>query len=221
MKKIKVAIADDQRLFRKGIGSLLSSFASMELLFEAENGEHLLTMVNSNCPDVVLMDLDMPVMNGIEATERLLAMHPDIRVIIVSVHDEPRFVAHMVEKGVHGYLDKNAEPREVEIAIAAVVQNGFYFNRMMMNAMRKGLAEDEPKLPSRSAVSLTPREKEVLNLICHEYTNAEIAEKLFLSMRTVDGHRTNLLQKTGARNTAGLVVYAITNSLMKVHRFEM
>lgn len=218
--KIRIAVADDQILFRKGLINLLQSFPKLEVIIEAENGKQLLEKIRvaSIRPDVVLIDLSMPEINGIEATKHLHIAHPEINVLILSVHDDESYIIHLLECGASGYLEKNSDPEEVLRAITLVMQDGVYFNKKTLNAMQRNLSH-----PTRKKVvlddpnhDLTPREMEVLELICQELTASEIADKLSLSTRTIDGHRNNLLRKIGARNTAGLVKFAIVNGIVSI-----
>ncbi len=211
---IHVAIAEDQRLFRECLVSLLNGFDRIQVGIEAANGKDLLEQLDSATPTphVVLLDLTMPEMNGLDSTRQLKKSFPDIKIIILSVHSEERHIVHMVGEGVNGYLVKNSELSEVINAVKAVHQKGFYFNESVMRAIHSGMGNKHEKSYNPNN-PLTAREKQILELICHEHTTQEIAVKLFLSVRTVDGHRNNLLEKTGARNTAGLVIYALRNDL--------
>ncbi len=211
---IHVAIAEDQRLFRECLVSLLNGFDRIQVGIEASNGKDLLDQLYSASPTphVVLLDLTMPEMNGLDTTRQLKKSFPDIKIIILSVHSEERHIVHMVGEGVNGYLVKNSELSEVINAVKAVHQKGFYFNESVMRAIHSGMGNKHEKSYNPNS-PLTAREKQILELICHEHTTQEIAEKLFVSVRTVDGHRNNLLEKTGARNSAGLVIYALRNDL--------
>lgn len=213
---IHVAIAEDQRLFRECLVSLLNGFERIKVNVEVANGKELLAnlYVVAPTPQVVLLDLTMPEMNGLETTRQLKKLFPDIKIIILSVHSEERHIVHMVSEGVNGYLVKNAELSEVVQAVNSVHEKGFYFNEAMLRAIHTGMANKHEKSYNPNS-PLTAREKEILELICQEHTTQEIAEKLFLSVRTVDRHRNNLLEKTGARNTAGLVIYALRHDLFK------
>lgn len=214
---IRVAVAEDQALFREILVARLKEFEEIEIVCEATNGKELIEQIaQQQAPDIdiVLMDLNMPQMNGMDATKHLRNHYPAIKIIILSVYAEPQYIAAMVEQGVNGYIVKNALFSEVKDAIHNVHVNGFYFNQDVLKAMQTGMMLKKPKtLALDNADMLTLREKEVLQMICQEYTAAEIADKLFISKRTVDGHRNNLLLKTGCRNTAGLVLYAIKNNL--------
>jgi DNA-binding NarL/FixJ family response regulator len=212
---IKIAIADDQKLFRKGIASLIASFDHMYVIFEASNGVELLSLCENfiSSPDIVLLDLSMPEMNGLDALKVLKEKHPSIKVIILTSHEVESFILATIQAGANGYLAKNAEPEEVELAIREVYKNDFYFTLAMLEIMRKGLVKKTNNIKLEEEDNLTTREKEVLALICKQLSSHEIAEKLFLSNRTVEGHRNNLLLKTGSRNTAGLVLYALKHKL--------
>lgn len=216
-KQISIAIAEDQQLFRECLVSILNGFGHLQVSIEAANGRELLDRLEAGGkkPDVALLDLSMPELNGMETTRLLKKDFPDIRIIILSVHSEERHIVRLVGMGVNGYLLKNTELSEVVKAVEAVCDKGFYFNESILRAIQTGIGQKQQK-HFNPEISITPREKEVLHLICSELTTNEIAEKLFLSIRTVDGHRNNLLEKTGARNTAGLVLYAIRNGLYEV-----
>ncbi len=214
---INVAIADDQLLFRKGIRSILESTQKMKVVLEAENGKDLLEKLkNSDSTfSVVLLDLEMPVMNGVECIKELNKHFSDLKTIVLSVHNEPAYIARMIELGARAYLQKNAEAETVIRIIQSVHETGFFLDPQTMLAMREGLMIPHKKLAFGND-NLTIREKEILELVCKQFTTPEMAEKLFISERTVDGHRNNLLQKTGCRNVAGLVIYAIQNGIFQI-----
>jgi DNA-binding NarL/FixJ family response regulator len=218
MKTIKIAIADDQILFRKGIIGIINSFENIEIVFEASDGQELLELFEKaeEIPDIAILDLSMPVLNGIDTTKILHEKYPDVKIIILSVFSEDRFVTHLMEIGVNAYLIKNVEPEEVERAIKTVLEKDFYFNEAFLSAMQKRISGKKTRLMLQDNIPtlLSQRELEVLDLICKQYTAQEIGEKLFISTRTVDGHRNNLLEKTGMKNTAGLVVFSIKNNLI-------
>ncbi|WP_064197280.1 MULTISPECIES: response regulator transcription factor [Emticicia] len=218
MKTINVAIADDQVLFRKGMISIVNSFENIQIILEVDNGKALIEAIEvaEVKPDIVLLDLSMPELNGVDTTKILHQQFPEIKIIILSVYSEDRFVTHLMELGVNAYLFKNVEPAEVEKAIWAVIEKDFYFNEAFLTAMKNRLTGKKHRLLIQDDIpsTLTQRELDVLDLICKQYTAQEIANKLFISVRTVDGHRNNLLEKTGMRNTAGLVVFSIKNNLL-------
>ncbi|MBL7826374.1 MAG: response regulator transcription factor [Saprospiraceae bacterium] len=214
---IRIAIAEDQQLFRECLVSILNGFEHLNVVVQASNGKHLLSELTQleTPPDVVLMDLSMPELNGMDTTKLLKKDYPDIKIVILSVHSEERHIVRLVGMGVNGYLLKNTELSEVVKAVEAVAEKGFYFNESILRAIQQGMGQKQQK-QFNPEIPLTAREKEVLELICRELTTNEIADKLYLSIRTVDGHRNNLLEKTGSRNTAGLVLYAVKNGLFEV-----
>lgn len=218
---INIAIADDQKLFRKGMVALLSTFENISLLFEAGNGIELLQLCEQAeiKPDVILLDLSMPEMNGLDALKILKQKYPTIAVIVLTIHEAENFILATIQAGANGYLAKNAEPEEVELAIREVHKNDFHFTLPMLEIMRKGLTKKIQSSQLEKQHNLTPREIEVLQLICKQFNSVEIAEKLFLSNRTVEGHRNNLLIKTGSRNTAGLVLFALQHKMIDLTTF--
>lgn len=215
---INIAFAEDQVLFRKGMISLLKTFEDIKVCIEAENGEDLLTkMSEAKEPvHVALIDINMPVMNGIETLKQMRLLHPAVKNIILTVHEEDKFIHKLIEEGANAYLAKNADPEEVKRAIQAVTTHDYYFNEKTIGVMRSFNSGKKQKGTLQNVEDITTREKEVLQYICREYTSPEIAEKLFITESTVNGHRNNLLAKTGARNTAGLVLFAIKNNLFDI-----
>ena len=211
---IRLALADDQVLFRKGMALLLRDMAGAQVMLECANGEELLAGLKSTTVDIVLLDLEMPVMDGMETMRRMRLEFPAVKVIVLSSHDEEKFITHLMELGANGYMLKNAEPDEIDTAIRSVAESGYYFSDRVSKVMLVGLVKKKQVKPTFNDIDpLSERELEVLRGICAELTTAEIAEKIFVSPRTVEFHRNNLLLKTGARNAAGLVVYAMTKGL--------
>ncbi|MEM9022957.1 MAG: response regulator transcription factor [Bacteroidota bacterium] len=211
-------IADDHALFRRGLASMIAECSDIQLVSEAENGANLIDQLESDSehPDVILMDLKMPEMDGIEATKYIRNYFPNIKVIVLSMYDDEKFIIHLIEQGAHGYLLKDAEPEEVQRAIRAAMRNGYYFNDHISKVMLKGLIKKNKVKPSFSKnVKLTGRQVEVLKMICKEMTNQQIAKRLCLSVRTVEGYRNSLLEKTNAKNTAGLVMFAVKNGYVE------
>ncbi len=218
MKTIQIAIADDHRLFREGIVSLLEESAEFQIIIEAENGKELLDHMKNKLPDVVLMDLKMPLMDGAEATRHIKSLYPQVKVLILSMFGEDRFVLHTLEMGANGYLLKNVDARELKLAIETVSENDYYFNDHISKAMLKKITEQKLASPRFQVdTELSEREKEVLVLICKELTTKEIADKLCRSERTIEGHRKSIMEKTGAKNLAGMVIYAIQHGLVKLN----
>ena len=211
---IRLALADDQLLFRRGLVMLLRDMTGVQVVFECGNGEELLMGLRDNPIDIVLLDLEMPVLDGMQALVRVKAEHPDVKVIILSTHEKEAHIANAMELGANGYMLKSADTNEIENAVRSVHESGYYYSDRVSHAMLHGLVKKQKMKPIFQEVDpLSERELEVLRAICQELTNTEIAGKLFISPRTVEGHRNNMLLKTGAKNTAGLVVYAITKGI--------
>lgn len=215
MSKIKIAIADDYKIYRDGLKVGLSADNNLEVISEADNGEDLLQSLEANMPDVIIMDLKMPIMDGMEATKEVRKKYPSVKVLVVSMYEDDKFIIHLMENGANGYLLKNAEPDELRRSIYAVHENGYYFNDLVNKALLKKLVLKNNFKPSfNQNVELTERELEVLKLICEEKTAAEIGKEIFLSPRSVEGIRQRLIEKVGVRNTAGLVMFAVKNNIV-------
>ncbi|KAF2333031.1 response regulator transcription factor [Flavobacterium ginsenosidimutans] len=212
---IKIALVDDEILFRKGISFLLQREDNVEVIFEASNGEDLISQLNENeiKPDIIIMDLKMPVLNGVEATKIIRKAFPDIKIIALTSYDTKSFIANMIQVGAVAYLIKNTTPKDLILTIREVAAKGFYYNENVLKTIQETIVSPKNTKGGLDTSFLSPREVEVLQLICQQKTTAEIAEQLFLSPRTIEGHRNNLLLKTESRNIAGLVVYAIQNDL--------
>lgn len=214
---IKIAIADDHKLFREGLRFLVDNMEGVEVIIEAANGKELLASPLLAEADILLLDLDMPEMDGLEALKQLRPTRPDLGIIILTMHSDTKMIAYLMELGANSYLLKDTSPDEFHKAIFSVKKEGFYFSQMVSQAMLNGLKGNSRKKPGlNNQEELTSREVEVLELICQEFTAKEIAEKLFISHRTVEGHRKNLIEKLGVKNTAGLIVKAIKDGLIEV-----
>jgi len=219
VEKIKLIIADDQVLFLKGLRLLINTFDTVSLVAEAKNGQELLEAIPIHSPDVVLIDLKMPVMDGIVATKRIREEYPDLKIILLSMHNDESIISHVMRLGANGYLVKNEDPEVLRAAIETVMEKGFYFNDYVSKALLKGPQHSSKKansLADLQKLDISKREIEILQLICQQYTSTEIGQKLFISTRTVEGHRKRLLDKTGVRNIAGLIIYAMKNQLVEI-----
>lgn len=215
MAPIRLAVADDHKIFREGLKALLGDYPEVRVLVEARSGRQLLELLPQHPVDVVLMDINMPELDGLQATALVVQQHPQAKVLALSMHDEDQYIVDMMKAGARGYLLKSAEPDEIIAAIAAVHDKGFYFNEFLSASLVKQLLSHSAA-EAKSDVALNPRETEVLQLLCQEYSNVEIADRLFLSTRTVEGYRTRLFEKIGARNIVGLVIYAVKNGVIHV-----
>lgn len=215
--KIRLGIVDDHTLFRKGMVALLEDFEGFEVVLEAENGEKLLERLKFDQPELILLDLDMPKLSGSEVLPILRQEYPDLKVLILTMHDEETMILRVMELGANGYLLKGMEPEELEAALRTAYRTGYYLSDKVSRAMLQRVISPQ-KFKTTSIVSeeLTRREMDVLKLVCQERTNAEIAQVLFISPRTVEGHRLRIIQKIGAKNTIGMVIFAIKEGLVEV-----
>lgn len=216
-KTIKIILVDDEILFRKGISFLLGRETNIEIIFEASNGDELISFLQNNKknhPDIIIMDLKMPGINGVEATKIIHAEFPELKIIALTSYDSKSFVANMIDVGAVSYLIKNATPQELLTTINEVASKGFYYTEYVMKIIQADMLTNKKTKSTFDNNFLTAREIEVLKLICSQKSTIEIADALFISPRTVEGHRNNLLLKTESRNIAGLVVYAVQNEIM-------
>lgn len=210
-QRIRFIIADDHKLFREGLRLVLSDDLHLELMGEAANGAELLELIKFEQPDVILLDLTMPGMDGKQAMKEIKEKYPQIKILILTMSDDKHMVLHLLKEGANGYLLKNADSKEIKLALRACVEEGNYYNKYVTELVVGSLGKAEK---SEAAIALNDRERQVLELICDGLTAAEIGKKIFLSPRTVEGIRASLLEKTSAANTAKLVSFAIKNGLV-------
>jgi two-component system response regulator DegU len=213
-EKINILVVDDHALFRKGSVMLVRSFDIAQQVLEAENGEVAVEVVKDQKIDLVLLDLDMPIMGGKDAARKILKISPETLVIMVSMNEELETISELIEIGVHSYILKDSEPDELQKAIQSVLNNEFYYNQIVSKALHQKFKER----PTNAAVDshLTKREIEILELICQELTMKQIGDKLFLSEQTVHTHRKNLMKKVNVSNAVGLVKYAIKERIVSL-----
>ncbi|MEI6264221.1 MAG: response regulator transcription factor [Sphingobacteriia bacterium] len=204
---IKVIIADDQRVFRIGLTALINDMQGVELLDEASNGEELIEKALLQKPDVIITDIKMPVLDGISATKELNKQIPNSKIIALSAYVKDDLILHMLESGAIGYLVKTADAHEIKEAIETVNQHKPYFCKEITQRLTEIVARNY-KLPEKSSATFTERELDIIRLICKEFTSKEIAMQLHLSKRTVEGHRTRILEKMNVKSIAGLITYA-------------
>jgi DNA-binding NarL/FixJ family response regulator len=216
MQAINIVIVDDQGIFRQILSLALSVVPQFVVIGEYANGTDFLEALPGlqPRPDVALVDIDMPMLNGIALNSKLQEVSPEVKVIMLSQHTERSLIAALIKAGAAAYLDKDCRQEELITAIQTVYTTGYYFNKRMLDSLSS--VGRQPESPRRLPDGISSRELEILRLICQELTNAEIAERLFISQKTVDFHRSNLLSKTNSRNVAGLVVYAVRNGLIKI-----
>lgn len=214
MAVINIIIVDDHSLFRNGMKLLLSNAGNFDVIAEASNGKEFLSLLERITPDVVLMDIDMPEMDGIQATAKALEKNANLKIIGLSMYGEEEYYYKMIEAGVCGFLLKNSDINEVKLAITSVYEGGKYFSQELLYNVVKNIKTTQTH--QEVVENLSDREIEVLKQICIGLSNQEISEILHISKRTVDKHRANLLDKTNSKNTAHLVMYAIKNKLIDI-----
>jgi len=207
--KIQVAIVDDHQLFRNGLKFIIENEDDMEVSIEASNGKQFLDFLPNLKPEVALMDINMPEMDGVETSKKALEIYPDLHILVLSMYSDIEYYNTMIDLGVKGFILKDIDNNELTNAIRRVHAGGNYFSQELLLKLIKNK-------PEEGAIDLTPREREVLELICKGYSNLQISEELFISQRTVERHRSSLLFKTDSKNSISLVVFAIKNNLVKI-----
>jgi two-component system, NarL family, response regulator DegU len=217
MDKINLLIADDHRLFRKAMVRLLKTFEHIGEVWEAENGKECVAKMKTHPVSVLLLDLEMPRMNGVEVAENLIPKYPDLKIIVLTMHDSEKYMIHMLELGVHSFLLKNTDPDELYLAIISVMEKDFYHSEQLSMILRNSIKEKIPnKRPVfKKTISLTDREREILELICKEKSTKEISHKLAISEGTINVHKHNLQTKLGVKSVIGLIRFAYESGLMR------
>ncbi|MFA7218058.1 MAG: response regulator transcription factor [Bacteroidales bacterium] len=215
MKKINIFLVDDHALFREGLRFLLQKMDFVDQILDAKNGAEFLEKIVDVKDCIVLMDIEMPVMNGIEATRKALELDANLKILALSMYSEESYLSSMIEAGASGFLLKNSSFKEVKNALIDVMEGKNYYSQDIIQSILE-IMTHKINNPGKDRDDITQREKDILYYICKGFSNAEIAQKLGISKRTVDKHRENLLQKTESRNTANLVTYAI-----KHHYFDI
>ncbi len=217
-KNIKILLADDEILFRKSISFLLQKEHNISIIFEASSGIEILEYLDTRKkhPDIILMDLKMPDLNGVEATKKIQKKYPDIKIIALTSYSTSCFIANMIQVGAVAYLIKNATPNEVIETINEVYKKGYFYNQAVMDIINEIKFTPSKNFSDQDELSISGREIEILRLICFQLNSTQIAEKLEISARTVENHRFNLLNKTNSKNIAGMVVFAIQNKIINL-----
>ena len=210
MTKIRLLLADDHPLIREGFRSLLNKNERFEIVGIAENGKELVDLAGKELPDIILSDISMPVMNGMDAIEQIRNLYPSIKSVVLTMHEEREYIINALRIGVHGYIIKNVERFDLEKAIITIFEGGKYFSPIVTNILAESVVRPEPPAISE----LTPREKEVLELVAQGNSTKQIADKLGIGTRTVESHRVNMLKKMKVSNTAELVRKAIEMKIL-------
>jgi len=218
MRKINMIIVDDHRLFRNGLKALMKELDYIDHVAEASNGSEFLEYIDNHAIDLALMDINMPVMNGIDATREAMQRHPDIKIIALSMLNDEDYYFKMIDAGAQGFILKDADSDELTKAIEIVMSGQNYFSQDLLRNVILSLSSNvkTDHTHPKEEVKFTEREIEVLEQICKGLSNQEIADVLFISPRTVERHRANLFNKTGSKNSVNLVMYAIKNNLVKI-----
>ncbi|MDA3942229.1 MAG: response regulator transcription factor [Bacteroidetes bacterium] len=211
--EIRIIIVDDHEIFRIGLRMVINKLGYAKVVGEAEDGAAFLRLIEKVETDVVLMDIGMPVMNGIEATKRALAAHPQLKIVALTMYKDDAIIESMIAAGVKGFLIKNISKDVLDRALQAVYNGKTYYSEELWDYFTKALTKEEHPADE---LRLTPREMEVLTLLTEGLSNKEMAERLFVSERTVVGHKSNLMAKTGCKNTLSLLAFAIKNGLIEV-----
>jgi len=215
---LRIAIVEDHLLIRKSMKMLINSFEGMEVVLDADNGQTFLDAV-ATCPiDVVLLDVQMPVMNGYEACKHVLERHKDVKVLIVSQFTTKQSIHRMMNIGAHGYFTKNSNPEELEAAIRSLHTHGYYFGSELGSILREAILWDKKNVVEKvdSNHKLSDRELEIIGLMCKEMSSEEIAEQLFINIRSVEAHRRNIMEKTSSHNVIGIILYVLKRKLINL-----
>ena len=216
MQKLKIYLVDDHKLFREGLKLLLSTQDFVHHIYEASNGREFIESLSLVDCDVVLMDIEMPEMNGIEATREALRLHPDLKIIVLSMYGDEQYYYKMIDAGAKGFMLKNTGIENVITAIKKVAAGENFFSEELLFSILNNMRDSNKTETESPDSEISEREMEILYHVCKGKSNQEIADELFISKRTVDKHRANLLSKTGCRNTAALVMYAIKNNIIEI-----
>jgi two-component system, NarL family, response regulator NreC len=212
---ISIVIADDHEIFRDGLALMLSRQPHIQLIGEAEDGHELLQLVRQHQPNLVMTDIKMPRMDGIEAVKYMAIHHPEVKIIAFSMFEEENLIVEMLEAGAKGYLLKNADKQEILEAIEQVMNDNNFYCKHTSARLASMIVKSKFSPRKSDIIQFSEREINIIRLICQQNTAQEIGNKMFLSKRTVEGYRTRILEKIGAKNTAGVVIYALRNNLIK------
>lgn len=215
--KVKVALADDHVLLRRGLANLVDSFDEYSVVLQADNGLDLQSMINKdNVPDLVLLDINMPKMDGFVTAQWLKQTYPLVKILALSMYDNENSVIRMFKAGVKGYILKDCEPHELKAALDAVIQKGYFYSELVTGKLIHSINNLDENADIRNLAQLNDKELQFLKLACTEMTYKEIADKMFLSPRTIDGYRDALFEKLNLKTRVGLVMYAIKNGIVQV-----
>lgn len=217
---LRVAITDDHMLFRKSLKLLINSFENMEVVVGASNGKDLLEKLETLSVDILLLDLQMPEMDGFETCRRVNELYPEIKILVLTLLDDAETIREVIKLGVQGYFTKNTDPSELKNAILKLNDDGFYFEKSLTSIIQHILDDPSPELKNQHSLIFSEREMQIVSLTLKEYSGTEIAVKLNISPKTVEKHKRNLMGKTGAKNFIGVITYALLHNLLSVDELK-
>jgi len=219
---IRIALVDDHQLFRKSLSSLLESSDDFDIVYDTDDGLHFIDYVEATSIDVVLLDIQMPILNGYEVCKRLKMSHPEIKILIISQLTSKEVIHHVMECGANGFCSKNSSPEHLEIAIRKIMERDYYFDNELGSVIRDAILWDKKEgftLDSYESMSFTERETEIIKLACRELGTKQIADKLCLSTRTVENHKKNIMKKTHTKNFIGVILFALKINAISLEDF--
>lgn len=213
---LRIAVTDDHILFRKSLKLLIASFENMEVVAEASNGIELLEKLKTVSLDILLLDLQMPKMDGFETCRKVNELYPDIKILVLTLRDDAETIREVMELGVQGYFTKNTDPSELKNAILKLNDDGFYFEKSLTSVIQDILDSPSPDVKTRQPLTFTEREMDIVRLTLKEYSGTEIAVELNISPKTVEKHKRNLMEKTKAKNFIGVITYALLHGFLSL-----
>jgi DNA-binding NarL/FixJ family response regulator len=218
MSELKIGIVDDHLLFRRSMTFLINSFEGMQVVVDAENGKQCISKLITTPVDVLLLDIEMPIMDGYETCKLIKNKFPDIKILIVSQLSSRESIHKMMELDAHGYFTKNCNPDQLELALRNVHEEGFYFGLELGSVIKEAMLwEKNNSIPNVISKSLfSERELQIIQMICKEYKSKDIADKLFINVRTVETHRKNVMEKCNAKNIIGVILFALKNNIISI-----
>lgn len=213
---LRIAVADDHTIFRKSLKLLIRNFGSMEVVIGVSNGKELLEKLETISVDILLLDLQMPEMDGFETCRQVNELYPDIKILILTLMDDTETIKKIMNYGIHGYFTKNTDPSELKNAILKLNEDDFYFEKNLTSIIDKILDNTSPKSKTKEVITFSDREMQIVRLTSKEFRNVEIAKILEIRPKTVEQHKRNLMEKTESQNFIGVITYALLNGFLSV-----
>lgn len=211
---LRIAIAEDHALVRKSLALLINTTDNMQVVIEASNGKELIEYLKNVSADILLLDLQMPEMDGFEAAGLIKKSYPDIKILVLTLMNDIDTIKRVIDLGVDGYFTKNTDPKELSNAILKLDENGFYFEESLAGTIKKILNETSFQTATKVSIGFTEREKDIIRLTAKELCGKEVADRLGISFRTVERHKENLIKRTGAKNFTGVIIYTLSHNLI-------